>query len=174
MANKNIEVINAMKAIIADGAIIGPNELGIVEIDGDFPIIPKNVVVAFSTEDECKNHRQCENCHYGGFCNSVEYEYFTFSKVGGRSTMTFVRCRGYQPGSVWTRWQRIQWIVKYDLGMSINCLYSIGDNMAKISKRNMLAHLNELNKKCELTDEQKINSNKKSVRELDKYGVVLL
>ena len=106
MANKNIEVINAMKAIIADGAIIGPNKLGIVEIDGDFPIIPKNVVVAFSTEDECQNHRQCENCHYGGFCNSVEYEYFTFSKVGGRSTMTFVRCRGYQPGSVWTRWQR--------------------------------------------------------------------
>ena len=52
MANKNIEVINAMKAIIADGAIIGPNKLGIVEIDGDFPIIPKNVVVAFSTEDE--------------------------------------------------------------------------------------------------------------------------
>ena len=106
MANKNAEVINAMKAIIADGAIIGPNELGIVEIDGDFPIIPKNIVVAFSTEDECQNHRQCENCHYGGFCNSVEYEYFTFSKVGGRSTMTFVRCRGYQPGSVWTRWQR--------------------------------------------------------------------
>lgn len=106
MANKNIEVISAMKAIIADGAIIGPNELGIVEIDGDFPIIPKNVVVAFSTEDECQNHRQCENCHYGGFCNSVEYEYFTFSKVGGRSTMTFVRCRGYQPGSVWSRWQR--------------------------------------------------------------------
>ena len=58
--------------------------------------------------------------------------------------------------------------------MSINCLYSIGDNMAKISKRNMLAHLNELNKQSKLTDEQKINSNKKSVRELDKYGVVLL
>ena len=105
MANKNTEVINAMKAIIADGATIGPNKLGIVEIDGDFPIIPKNVVVEFTTEDECQ-HRQCENCHYGGFCNSVEYEYFTFSKVGGRSTMTFVRCRGYQSGSVWTRWQR--------------------------------------------------------------------
>lgn len=105
MANKNTEVINAMKAIIADGATIGPNKLGIVEIDGDFPIIPKNVVVEFTTEDECQ-HRQCENCHYGGFCNSVEYEYFTFSKVGGRSTITFVRCRGYQPGSVWTRWQR--------------------------------------------------------------------
>lgn len=105
MANKNIEVINAMKTIIADGAIIGPNKLGIVEIDGDFPIIPKNVVVEFTTEDECQ-HRQCENCHYGGYCNSVEYEYFTFSKVGGRSTMTFVRCRGYQSGSVWTRWQR--------------------------------------------------------------------
>lgn len=59
--------------------------------------------------------------------------------------------------------------------MSINCLYLIEvNNMAKISKRNMIAHLNELNKKCELTDEQKINSNKKSVRELDKYGVVLL
>ena len=105
MANQNVEVINAIKEIIADGAIIGPNKLGIVEIDGDFPIIPKNVVVAFTTEDECQ-HRQCENCHYGGFCNSVEYEYFTFSKVGGRSTMTFVRCRGYQPGSVWSRWQR--------------------------------------------------------------------
>ena len=105
MANQNIEVIDAMKAIIADGAIIGPNKLGIVEIDGDFPIIPKNVVVEFTTEDECQ-HRQCENCHYGGYCNSMEYEYFTFSKVGGRSTMTFVRCRGYQPGSVWTRWQR--------------------------------------------------------------------
>ena len=105
MANKNTEVINAMKAIIADGATIGPNKLGIVEIDGDFPIIPKNVVVEFTTEDECQ-HRQCENCHYGGCCNNVEYEYFTFSKVGGRSTMTFVRCRGYQSGSVWTRWQR--------------------------------------------------------------------
>ena len=105
MANKNTEVINAMKAIIADGAIIGPNKLGIVEIDGDFPIIPKNVVVEFTTEDECQ-HRQCENCHYGGYCNSVEYEYFTFSKVGGKSTITFVRCRGYQPGSVWSRWQR--------------------------------------------------------------------
>lgn len=106
MANKNIEVINAIKEIIADGAIIGPNELGIVEIDGDFPIIPKNIVFAFSTKDECENDGECENCHYGGYCNSVEYEYFTFSKVGGRSTMTFVRCRGYQSGSVWTRWQR--------------------------------------------------------------------
>ena len=57
--------------------------------------------------------------------------------------------------------------------MSINCLYSIGDIMKKFNK-NMLAHLNELNKQGKLTDEQKINSNKKSVRELDKYGVVLL
>lgn len=105
MANKNTEVINAMKAIIADGAIIGPNELGIVEIDGDFPIIPKNVVVEFTTEDECQ-HRQCENCHYGGCCSNVEYEYFTFSKIGGKSTITFVRCRGYQLGSVWSKWQR--------------------------------------------------------------------
>lgn len=46
--------------------------------------------------------------------------------------------------------------------------------MAKISKRHMVAHLNELNKQGKLTDEQKINSNKKSVRELDEYGVVLL
>lgn len=44
----------------------------------------------------------------------------------------------------------------------------------KISKRNMLAHLNELNKEGKLTDEQNINSDKKSVRELDEYGVVLL
>lgn len=46
--------------------------------------------------------------------------------------------------------------------------------MAKISKRHMLAHLNELNKEGKLTDEQNINSNKKSVKELDEYGVVLL
>lgn len=46
--------------------------------------------------------------------------------------------------------------------------------MAKISKRHMLAHLNELNKQGKLTDEQETNSNKKSVRELDEYGVVLL
>ena len=46
--------------------------------------------------------------------------------------------------------------------------------MAKISKRHMVAHLNELNKQGKLTDEQEINSNKKSVRELDEYGVVLL
>lgn len=44
----------------------------------------------------------------------------------------------------------------------------------KISKRHLVAHLNELNKQGKLTDEQNINSNKKSVRELDKYGVVLL
>lgn len=106
MANKNTEVINAMKAIIADGAIIGPNELGIVEIDGDFPIIPKNIVVTFSTKDECDNDGECESCHHGGCCNNVEYEYFTFSKVGGRNTITFVRWCGYQSGSVWTRWQR--------------------------------------------------------------------
>ena len=46
--------------------------------------------------------------------------------------------------------------------------------MAKISKRHMLAHLNELNQEGKLTDEQNINSNKKSVKELDEYGVVLL
>lgn len=46
--------------------------------------------------------------------------------------------------------------------------------MAKISKRHLIAHLNELNKNGKLTDEQNINSNKKSVRELDEYGVVLL
>ena len=46
--------------------------------------------------------------------------------------------------------------------------------MAKISKRHMIAHLNVLNKEGKLTDEQNINSNKKSVRELDEYGVVLL
>lgn len=45
--------------------------------------------------------------------------------------------------------------------------------MAKISKRHMLAHLNELNKQGKLTDEQNINSNKKSIRELDEIGVVL-
>lgn len=106
MANKNTEVINAMKAIIADGAIIGPNKLGIVEIDGDFPIIPKNIVVTFSTEDECENDGECESCHHSGCCNNVEYEYFTFSKVGGRSTITFVKWCGCQPGSVWTRWHR--------------------------------------------------------------------
>ena len=106
MANQNVEVIDAMKAIIADGAIIGPNKLGIVEIDGDFPIIPKNVMAEFTTEDECQNHKQCENCHSGGYCNSVDYEDFTLSKVGGRSTITFVRWCGYQPGSVWSRWQR--------------------------------------------------------------------
>lgn len=44
----------------------------------------------------------------------------------------------------------------------------------KISKRHMLAHLNELDKEGKLTDEQNINSNKKSVKELDEYGVVLL
>lgn len=106
MANQNIEVIDAMEEIIADGAIIGSNQLGIVEVDGDFPIIPKNIIVAFSTEDECKNHGQCDNCHHNGCCNNVESEYFTFSKIGGRSTITFVRWCGYQPGSVWTRWQR--------------------------------------------------------------------
>ena len=46
--------------------------------------------------------------------------------------------------------------------------------MAKISKRHMVAHLNEINKQGKLTDEHNINSNKKSVRELDEYGVVLL
>ena len=46
--------------------------------------------------------------------------------------------------------------------------------MAKISKRHLIAHLNELNKQGKLTEEQNINSNKKSIRELDEYGVVLL
>ncbi len=44
----------------------------------------------------------------------------------------------------------------------------------KISKRHMLAHLNELNKSGKLTDEQETNYNRKSVKELDEYGVVLL
>lgn len=47
------------------------------------------------------------------------------------------------------------------------------DIMAKISKRHMVAHLNELNKNGKLTDEQ-TNYNRKSVKELDEYGVVLL
>ena len=65
-------------------------------------------------------------------------------------------------------------LVKYDLGMSINCLYSIGDNMKKFSK-NMLAHINVANKESTQTVEQKksINTNKKGIMDLEKYGVIL-
>ena len=65
-------------------------------------------------------------------------------------------------------------LVKYDLGMSINCLYSIGDIMKKFSK-NMLAHINVANKESTQTVEQKksINTNKKGIMDLEKYGVIL-
>lgn len=64
-------------------------------------------------------------------------------------------------------------LVKYDLGMSINCLYSIGDDMKKFNK-NMLAHINVANKESTQTVEQKsINTNKKGIMDLEKYGVIL-
>lgn len=44
--------------------------------------------------------------------------------------------------------------------------------MKKFNK-NMLAHLNAANKKSTQTDEQKINTNKKGVMDLEKYGVIL-
>ena len=58
--------------------------------------------------------------------------------------------------------------------MSINCLYSIGDNMKKFN-RNMLAHINVANKESTQTVEQKksINTNKKGIMDLEKYGVIL-
>lgn len=58
--------------------------------------------------------------------------------------------------------------------MSINCLYSIGDIMKKFSK-NMLAHINVANKESTQTVEQKksINTNKKGIMDLEKYGVIL-
>ena len=57
--------------------------------------------------------------------------------------------------------------------MSINCLYSIGDIMKKFNK-NMLAHINVANKQSTQTVEQKsINTNKKGIMDLEKYGVIL-
>lgn len=65
-------------------------------------------------------------------------------------------------------------LVKYDLGMSINCLYLIEVNNMKKFNRNMLAHINAANKQSTQTVEKKIfNTNKKGIRELDKYGVIL-
>lgn len=92
--------------IVSDGCIIGENPLGIVEVDGDFPIVPKNLMVSFDTYDECKNNEDCDNCPYGGTCNNVEYEFATISKIGGKQTVEFVRWIGHQPGSVYNRWQR--------------------------------------------------------------------
>lgn len=62
----------------------------------------------------------------------------------------------------------------FDLSKSINCLYSIGDIMKKFSK-NMLAHINVANKESTQTVEQKksINTNKKGIMDLEKYGVIL-
>ena len=57
--------------------------------------------------------------------------------------------------------------------MSINCLYSICDIMKKFN-RNMLAHINVANKQSTQTVEQKsINTNKKGIMDLEKYGVIL-
>lgn len=66
-------------------------------------------------------------------------------------------------------------LVKYDLGMSINCLYLIEVNNMKKFSKNMLAHINVANKESTQTVEQKksINTNKKGIMDLEKYGVIL-
>lgn len=100
-----MEVKEFINEVIADGAIIGDNVLGIVEHEGT-PIVPKNLMVSFDYHDECRNNEDCDDCPYGGCCNNVEYEFATISKIGGKQTVEFVRWIGHQPGSVYTRWQR--------------------------------------------------------------------
>ena len=92
--------------VVADGGIIGKNNLGIEEIDGDFPIVPKNLIVSINVIEECENNEDCLNCHHGGCCNNCTIEEATISRIGGKDTITFVRWCGYQIGSVWTRWHR--------------------------------------------------------------------
>ena len=53
-----------------------------------------------------------------------------------------------------------------------NILY--GDEIMKKFNRNMLAHINVANKQSTQTVEQKsINTNKKGIMDLEKYGVIL-
>lgn len=92
--------------VVADGCIIGDNPLGIVERNGDFPIVPKNLVVSFDHIDTCENGFECQSCKYGGCCNNIEIEIATVSKIGGKQKIRFQSFRGYQIGSIWTKWVR--------------------------------------------------------------------
>ena len=94
--------------VVADGCIIGDNPLGIVERNGDYPIVPKNLMVSFDHIDTCENENEfeCQSCKYGGCCNNIEIEIATVSKIGGKQEITFECSRGYQTGSVWTKWVR--------------------------------------------------------------------
>ena len=100
------EVKEFLIEVVADGCIIGSNPLGIVEVDGDFPIVPKNLMVSFDTYDECVKNEECSKCEYGGTCHNVLFEIATVSKIGGRQSITFVRWIEHQIGAVYTKWQR--------------------------------------------------------------------
>ena len=102
MAN---EVKAFLNDVVADGCIIGDNTLGIVEQEGDFPIVPKNLMVSFEIIEECEH---CAQCSILGDCvhNLCTYEVARVSKVGGKKHITFTRWCERKVGSLWTKWVR--------------------------------------------------------------------
>lgn len=93
--------------VVADGCIIGENSLGVVERDGDSPIVPRNLMVSFDGWDDCTTKGEgCATCEFGGCCNLTETVIATVTRIGGKEKMVFEMHRGYQIGDIWSRWTR--------------------------------------------------------------------
>lgn len=102
--NETKEFIEELRS---SGTYIRGEKLGISEIDDDKVIVPKNLIIAFDGWEECAHPEDCNNCEFGGCCNLASFEKATISKIGGRTSISFIRWCGYQTGSVWTKWQRV-------------------------------------------------------------------
>lgn len=100
------EVKDFIKEVIADGSYINGEELGIIE-NNEKVIVPKNLTLTFDGWEECTHPDECYKCELAGCCNLTSVEEVTISKMGSKKGITFSRCRGYQIGDLWTKWQRV-------------------------------------------------------------------
>ena len=106
MANNETQAF--FDEVVADGCIIGDNSLGVIEVDGGAPIVPKNLMVSFEVTEECTSRgKDCSNCGFGGCCNLTTDEVAIVTKIGGKTKMVFERHREYQIGSIFSKWQRM-------------------------------------------------------------------
>ena len=101
------EVKEFIEELRASGVYIRGEELGISEIDNDKVIVPKNLTITFNGWEECTHPEKCDECEFGGCCNLASFEEATISKIGGKTSISFVHWCGYQIGDIWTKWQRV-------------------------------------------------------------------
>lgn len=102
-----MEIKEFIEELRTSGVYIRGEKLGISEIEDEKIIVPKDLMISFGGWSECAHPQACNECELEGCCNLADFEKATISKIGGKTSISFVRWCGYQTGSVWTKWQRV-------------------------------------------------------------------